>query len=281
MISSILIGRKGSKGLPGKNTMSVLGRPLCSYPMLAATNAPSIDRHFVCTDDEFIAEIAKGFGMEAIPRPPELNTDEALGEEVYKYVSEVIGDKYGEQELLVLLMCNSPMILGQSIEKGLRVLRENQDYDSAVSVSKYNMYSPIRARCINEQGLLDPFIPFSRYDNADQISCDRNCMKDTWFADMGVSIIRPWCLSTMETNLPPQRWMGNRIYPLKQRGGLDADYDYQIPQVDFWLRAAGFDEARTPYEDKPVGSSRELSEANRETSARLDVEHGGTAPVIL
>ena len=36
MINAIIIGRGGSTGLPGKNTMKILGRPLMHYPILAA-----------------------------------------------------------------------------------------------------------------------------------------------------------------------------------------------------------------------------------------------------
>ena len=33
---AIMIGRSGSKGLPGKNVRKVLGRPLAEYPIIAA-----------------------------------------------------------------------------------------------------------------------------------------------------------------------------------------------------------------------------------------------------
>ena len=41
MIIAILIGRKGSRGFPGKNTYKVLGRPLCEYPLMAAKKSKS------------------------------------------------------------------------------------------------------------------------------------------------------------------------------------------------------------------------------------------------
>ena len=57
---------------------------------------------------------------------------------------------------------------------------------------------------------------------------------------MGVSIIRPKNLEHLEDGLLPQKWMGRKIYPLKQWGGLDVDYEYQMPQVEFWLKKHGF-----------------------------------------
>ena len=37
----------------------------------------------------------------------------------------------------------------------------------------------------------------------------------------------------------PQKWMGQKIYPLKSSGGLDVDYEWQIPMAEFWLRSNG------------------------------------------
>ena len=45
MIFAILIGRKGSIGFPGKNTTLVLGRPLMSYPLLAAIASKGVDEN--------------------------------------------------------------------------------------------------------------------------------------------------------------------------------------------------------------------------------------------
>ena len=53
------------------------------------------------------------------------------------------------------------------IELGIRKLKNNPEADSVVTVSKYNMYSPTRARKINDSGFLDPFIPFENHPNQD------------------------------------------------------------------------------------------------------------------
>jgi hypothetical protein len=37
--------------------------------------------------------------------------------------------------------------------------------------------------------------------------------------------------------------MGRRIHPIKQWGGLDVDYEWQIPLVEHWLRAHGIEAA--------------------------------------
>ena len=82
MIAALMLDREGSVGFPAKNTTPVLGRPLMSYPLLAASAAKSVDKIFVSTDSENIKEIALKHGARVIERPPELATKEALGEDV-------------------------------------------------------------------------------------------------------------------------------------------------------------------------------------------------------
>lgn len=247
MIAAILIGREGSTGFPGKNVYPVLGRPLVAYPLLAAQATPSIDKIYVSTDSEVIKDIGREYGATIIDRPDYLCTKEALGEDAYVHAYQMIKaecDGAGKElELLVLLMANAPTISTAQLEEGIRVLREQPETDSAVTVSCYNMWSPLRARKVDATGHLQPFVPFETFGDPKTLNCDRDSQGDVWFADMGVSIVRPQNLDNMEDGLLPQKWMGRNIWPIKNVGGLDVDYDYQMPQAEFWLRRNGFDEA--------------------------------------
>lgn len=244
MIIAVLMGRKRSKGFPGKNLHIISGKPLAYYPIAAARKCPEIDKIYISTDDEQLMELAHTNGAEVIKRPAELCTDAALGEHVYVHAYNTIKDmnKGNEIELVVLLMCNAPTVTSGTMSEGIKILRENAEYDSAVTVSKYNMWSPLRARRIGDDGLLHPFVPFETFGDPQNLNCDRDSQGDVWFADMGVSIIRPGCLDRLEEGLLPQKWMGQKIYPLKQWGGLDVDYEWQVPQVEFWLKKHGLTE---------------------------------------
>lgn len=238
MIAGVIMGRKGSKGFPGKNLHVVLGHPLAYYPIKAARDCPEIGKVYLSTDDDQLIEIAKGMGVEIIERPPELCTDNALGEDVYVHALTVIKERNRDNaiEMIALLMCNAVTVTSGAISEGIDILRKNPEYDSAVTVSKYNMWSPTRARRIGEDGLLHPFVPFELMGDPKTFNCDRDSQGDIWFADMGVSVIRPECLENIENGLLPQKWMGRKIYPVKQWGGLDVDEEWQIPQVEYWLR---------------------------------------------
>ncbi|CAK0758901.1 hypothetical protein CCP2SC5_2530002 [Azospirillaceae bacterium] len=135
----------------------------------------------------------------------------------------------------MLLMANAPTISPEIIEDGIQALRQDQTLDSAVTVSCYNMWSPLRARRISDNGVLEPFTPFEAFGDPKTLNCDRDSQGDVWFADMGVSIVRPRNLDFLENGLLPQKWMGQRIHPLKQVAGLDVDYEWQLPQAIHWL----------------------------------------------
>ena len=50
MIYAIMIGRKGSRGFPGKKSKKINGKRLCEYPLIAANKSSLIKGIFVSTD---------------------------------------------------------------------------------------------------------------------------------------------------------------------------------------------------------------------------------------
>lgn len=247
MICALMIGRAGSTGFPGKNVHPLLGRPLCSYPLMAARAARFVDRLYVSTDSPEIARIGTDFGAELIERPPELATSQALGEHVFVHGYREIARRLAAEgktiELMVLLFANAATITGAMIDAGIEILRRDESMDSAVSTSVYNMWSPLRARRLGPDGCLRPFVPFETFGDPKTLNCDRDSQGEVHFADMSVSIVRPRCLDRLEDGLLPQKWMGQRIAPIRSWGGCDVDYEWQMPMVEFWLRKHGFVDA--------------------------------------
>ena len=243
MICALLLGREGSVGFPGKNTMLVAGRPLVAYPLLAAKGARHVERTYLSTDSERLKEIGRGHGAVIIDRPAELCTPQALGEDAfahgYRHIRDALKGEGKELELLVLLFANAATVTGELIDKGIEALRARPEADSAVSVSRYNMWSPLRARRETREGFLEPFVPFEAFGDPRTLNCDRDSQGDVWFADMGVSIVRPRCLDDISKGLLPPKWMDRKILPIKQWGGCDIDYEWQVPGVEYWVRKHG------------------------------------------
>ena len=138
-------------------------------------------------------------------------------------------------DIFVLLFANAPTINTVLINKCINKLKK-QNADSCITVSKYNMWSPIRARKLS-RGYLIPFIKDKKL--LSQINCDRDSQGDVLFADGGVSVVKYRCFKDMKKNLPPMRWMGKKILSVKNDFGLDVDYSWQVGQVRDWLKKNG------------------------------------------
>ena len=111
MICALMIGRGGSTGFPGKNTSLVLGRPLCEYPLLAASQSNSVDEIFVSTDSPDIQAVGQKYGAHHIERPANLATSSALSDDVsvhgYGIIKQHVLSLGQELEMLVLLFANA------------------------------------------------------------------------------------------------------------------------------------------------------------------------------
>ena len=214
-----------------------MGKPLAWFPMATANAVVEIDRVFLSTDDPALIAIANSLDVEIISRPPHLADDQALGEDAYVHgYNEISRRENRDIEFLVLLFCNAATVSVQSIQQGISLLREDPSFDSAVTVSRYNMWSPLRARKLAEDGSLEPFVPFDVFGDPKTLNCDRDSQGDVWFADMGCSVVRPRCLEKLEDGLLPQKWMGKKIAPIFQEGGFDLDYEWQVPGVLWWIQ---------------------------------------------
>ena len=134
-------------------------------------------------------------------------------------------------------MANAGTINSKLIKKGIHILKKNKKYDSAVTTSVYNMWSPIRARSFRN-GSLVPFVPF-KFMGGTKINCDRDAQGEVHFADMSASIVRPKCLEKLDQGLLPQKWMGKKIAPIENIAGFDIDYEWQLPQLKYWIKKYG------------------------------------------
>jgi len=248
MVIAIILGRKGSKGVKDKNIMEILGRPAYHYSILAALNSNYIDQIFMSTDHETIIDGAKKMGLTIIERPDDLCTDEALFEDALIHAYRETKKKIGNQpKYVVVLMCNVVTINSELIDTAIEKLDNDHKADSAVTVSIFNMYSPLRARRLNNSGYLQPFVPLKSFGDPKTINCDRDSQGDSYFADMSHSVCRSKCLESINSGLLPQRWMGEIILPVSNPCGCDIDEPWQIDMSIRWLRDHGFTETIMPY----------------------------------
>ena len=140
-VVAIIPARGGSKGLPKKNVLPLAGKPLLAYTVEAARLAETLDRVLLSTDSEEIAGLGKQFGVE-VPflRPGELATDTAHTPPAIEHAISFL-EKQEEYpvDIVVTLQPTSPLRQPQHIDQVVRLLQENPEMDSVITVSEVDL----------------------------------------------------------------------------------------------------------------------------------------------
>lgn len=126
-VLAIIPARGGSKGIPRKNVRPLLGKPLLAHTILQAREAPSVNRVVVSTDDAEIAEVARRYEAEVVPRPAEISGDKASSESALHQVLDHLNQTEGYQpDLVVFLQATSPLRQPGAIQAAIDTLEREQ-----------------------------------------------------------------------------------------------------------------------------------------------------------
>jgi len=167
---ALITARGGSKGLPRKNILPLLGIPLIGWTINAALKATSIDAVYVSTDDDEIAEVSRKFGALVIPRPIELARDDTSSEPVIAHAFEYLKNQGVVVTLMFLLQPTSPVRTSEHIEEAYEVYKEKLA-DCVLSVFEPE-HSPAKAYKLNDNGTIEGILfedaPYSRRQDLPQ-----------------------------------------------------------------------------------------------------------------
>src|SRR5215469_16971392 len=109
-ILMIITARAGSKGLPGKNTKMLGGKPLVAYTIEFAQKVKT-DNDVICvsTNDDTVIEVAKSYGLDVpFKRPEELASDTAGSYDVILHALNHFEAKGQFFDAVLLLQPTSP-----------------------------------------------------------------------------------------------------------------------------------------------------------------------------
>jgi len=150
----IIPARKGSKGLPGKNTKFLGDKPLIDYSIdFALDNLQIDDKLCISTNDEAVIEIVKSKGI-SIPfiRPEELSNDNASSHDVIIHAINHYQKLNQTFDAVLLLQPTSPYRNQDDFTNLIKEFSVEIDMVVSVKLAKENPYFTLFEQ--NNEGFL-------------------------------------------------------------------------------------------------------------------------------
>ena len=135
-VLATICARGGSKGMPRKNVMNLMGRPLISYTLDCARKCPAVGHLVVSTDSDEIAEVVESLGV-VVPfrRPTELASDSAAKIGAIRHATAYVEEHEGfRPDIVVDLDISVPLRTPDDVAGCVQVLVAADDLDAAVSI---------------------------------------------------------------------------------------------------------------------------------------------------
>jgi CMP-N-acetylneuraminic acid synthetase len=131
---AIIPARQGSKRLPGKNMLSLSGKPLIQWTIEAAQQSRAIGEILVTSDDPAVLALAQQLGVDhVVERPESLASDTAKTSDVILHALEY-RIRFGDRpDTVCLLQATSPLRTAADID-GAYALYTRSGAPSVISV---------------------------------------------------------------------------------------------------------------------------------------------------
>jgi N-acylneuraminate cytidylyltransferase len=216
---AVIIGRAGSKGLPGKNAMPLpfTGRPAICYSIEHAQQAERVRRVIVSTDGDRIAEAAIGMGVEVVRRPGHLASDTATVDAAVRHAIEECGEAEHAQ-LVVILYANVPVRPAGLIDRAIRTLHDSGGH-SVQSYCQVGKHHPYWMSKLDEDGKVTPNVVNAVYRRQD--------LPPLYIPDGGVIVVTRESLFTVDP-AQPHAFLGTDRRGIITQPGEVIDIDSMI-----------------------------------------------------
>lgn len=225
-VLAVIPARGGSKGIPRKNIKSFAGYPLIAYSIAAGTQAETVTRVILSTDDEEIAAVGREFGAETpFLRPAEFAQDQTLDLPVFEHALSWLAEHEGYRpDVVVQLRPTSPIRPSGMVDAAVRMLLANPEADSVRGVvpagqNPHKMWriDPASGRMqglLTVEGLAEPY------------NAPRQALPPVYWQTGHIDAIRPRAI------LEQHSMSGRVILPLH----IEPRYTVDIDTPFDWLR---------------------------------------------
>ncbi len=229
-VLALIPARGGSKSVPRKNIIPLLGKPMIAWTIGHALAAQYITRVVVTTDDEEIARIAKQYGAE-VPflRPAEISGDSATDVEFHRHALEWLkkNERY-VPDIVANLRPTPPNRRPETIDRAIETFAAHPEIDSLRSVQLASE-SPYKMWNIGERGYLEPVAPLPTL--SEPYNQPRQKLPLVYWQNGYIDITRPDVIFKLNSTT------GNTIFPfIVDEPAADVDYPDQIGEAEAQLR---------------------------------------------
>ncbi|WP_341495721.1 GDSL-type esterase/lipase family protein [Photobacterium damselae subsp. damselae] len=156
---AIIPARSGSKGLPNKNILMLLDKPLIAYTIEAAKQSGIFERVIVSTDSLEYKNIAEQYGAEVILRDEKLASDTATS---FMVIEDVL-NKVSGYDYFVLLQPTSPFRNSEHIQQAIKQFELQSQMNFLISVCESNKSADLIKPIDEDLSLKNFDLDFSNY----------------------------------------------------------------------------------------------------------------------
>ena len=231
-IVALLTARGGSK-LSNKNLLSVLGKPLLTYPAEAAKRSKYIQNFFASSDDLEILKTAETCGYLGILRPPEISGPQAQHRDCIVHALRVMDVEHNVRpDVLIVILGNSASICAAWSDACIDLLISDPKASAAVPVAEDMDHHPFRAKRVDKSGYLDSFIRFP----AGPVSTNRQDLEACYFLCHNFWVLRVQASVNNRSGKKPWTFMGRRVVPFRVSNSVDVHSLFDLELTERWLQ---------------------------------------------
>lgn len=140
-VLGLIPARHGSKGIVGKNTRDICGKPLLEWTIEAGLGAKCLTSLILSTDSSDAIKIAEKFDLEVpFERPSQISSDEAKTKDVVRHALDFLKSRGRHFNDVVLLQPTSPMRDALDIDNAWKIY-EKSNANSLISVARADKFA--------------------------------------------------------------------------------------------------------------------------------------------
>lgn len=235
--AAVILARRGSKGVPGKNMAPIAGRPCLAWTIDAALAASSVSSVILSTDWPEAAALARRMGAAVVERPDSLADDTASVDAAARHALEA---RDMTSSPAVILYANVPVRPNGLIDRAVDLLRTSAA-DSVQSYAPVGKHHPWwTCRVDNATGRVSPWEGEQLFHGVYR----RQSLPPAFIPDGGVMAVSSDALFLRIADVPagPHAFLGRETHRravINEEGAVvDIDSPVDLLVADAVLRAA-------------------------------------------